>query len=173
MIKDYWIYLKNLSFPPSSDWWNLWGKPFSRPRKDLQSSSMIRSMLKKRPMMANVKNSKGSKRLQFEEDTIQQKRNQTLPSPSTFSSRDKKVITFQNSWSRTMSLLAKMEVPSYAIDLKDPRYCPFHMKRGHSLEQCLTFTKLGEILFQKGAANTTTFHLLSIMIEERVYNDGV
>lgn len=60
-----------------------------------------------------------------------------------------------------------MEYLHSLTDQKDARYCSYHRRKGHTLEQCVTFRRIfnkkhkaGEILSQKGALSVNDLPFL-------------
>lgn len=62
-----------------------------------------------------------------------------------FPCRAKKAAALLEQWMKddVVRLLDVEFLPS-SVDLKDPRYCPIHRKKGHMLEQCATFRMIDE-----------------------------
>lgn len=103
------------------------------------SSSMIRSVRKKRLMIAIVEKNMGPKTSSSKMTPYNKRENNLFPIFPPFLMERETLSPFgAMDLGHRYSLVESKSLPS-VVDQKDLRYCPHQRKKGHMLEQCLTF----------------------------------
>lgn len=135
----------------------------SRPVVNSHSGIALRSLPRKRPVLAVVEDcqearpprpKKPSFRQGYKADNKQGKKSYPILPP--FPCGIKKALALLNQWvkGKAITLPHVDQLPSEE-DWQGLNFCPYHRKRGHNLEQCVVFHKIfdqkleaGQILFQ-------------------------